>query len=182
MTRRRVMDRATGEVRDVVLAPPSEEATVGGPADSGPGGGPADGGPTDGGPGEGRPAGSPSGTRRGILVEFLGDGGLEVVVDGWRFAFDVEDADRADLRARASSRVHRASDDGPTEVRAIIPGRIAAVAVVPGDVVVSGARLLSVEAMKMENEVRAPRAGTVTRVAVAAGETVELGDVLVVLR
>ena len=52
----------------------------------------------------------------------------------------------------------------------------------PGDVVAAGARLLAVEAMKMENEVRAPRAGTVERVAVGAGETVELGDILVVIR
>ena len=36
--------------------------------------------------------------------------------------------------------------------------------------------------MKMENEVRAPRDGVVERVAVAAGETVDLGDLLVVLR
>ncbi|HEX6401098.1 MAG TPA: biotin/lipoyl-containing protein [Actinomycetota bacterium] len=35
--------------------------------------------------------------------------------------------------------------------------------------------------MKLQNELRAPRAGTVTRVAVGAGSTVELGDVLVVL-
>ena len=36
--------------------------------------------------------------------------------------------------------------------------------------------------MKMQNELRAPRDGTVDRVAVGPGETVELGDVLVVLR
>jgi biotin carboxyl carrier protein len=35
--------------------------------------------------------------------------------------------------------------------------------------------------MKMQNELRAPRAGTVARVAVAPGQTVELGDLLVVL-
>ena len=52
----------------------------------------------------------------------------------------------------------------------------------PGDAVTAGDRLLAVEAMKMENEVRAPRDGTVERVAVGAGETVELGDVLVVIR
>ena len=55
------------------------------------------------------------------------------------------------------------------------------VAVAAGDAVEAGQRLLSVEAMKMENELRAPRAGTVERIAVAAGQTVELGDTLVVL-
>ena len=118
-------------------------------------------------------AGEP-GTRPGPAVE--------VVIDGWRFEFDVEDAARADLLARASRAADALGHDGPTTVRAIIPGRVGSVAVVPGDVVSAGTRLLAVEAMKMENEVRAPRDGTVDRVAVAAGETVELGDVLVVLR
>ncbi|MEP6639101.1 MAG: biotin/lipoyl-containing protein, partial [Chloroflexota bacterium] len=71
---------------------------------------------------------------------------------------------------------------GPTEVRAIIPGRVVSVAVAAGDPVTAGQRLLAVEAMKMENELRAPRDGTVERVAAAAGETVELGDLLVVIR
>ncbi len=55
-------------------------------------------------------------------------------------------------------------------------------AVVPGDAVVAGSRLLAIEAMKMENDVRAPRDGVVERVAVATGETVDLGDLLVTLR
>ena len=46
----------------------------------------------------------------------------------------------------------------------------------------AGGRLLAVEAMKMENEVRAPRDGMVERVAVGPGETVDLGDLLVVIR
>ena len=56
------------------------------------------------------------------------------------------------------------------------------VAVAAGDDVVAGQRLLAVEAMKMENELRSPRAGTVDRVATAVGQTVELGDPLVVIR
>ena len=107
---------------------------------------------------------------------------MEVVIDGWRFELEVEDADRADLRARATRGRDAAGHDGPTEVRAIIPGRVASVSVTAGDPVTVGARLLAVEAMKMENEVRAPRAGTVDRVAVGAGETVDLGDLLVVIR
>ena len=107
---------------------------------------------------------------------------VEVVVDGWRFELEVEDADRADLRARATSGRDAAAHDGPTEVRAIIPGRVVSVAVDPGDAVTAGARLLAVEAMKMENEVRTPRDGVVERVAVGPGDTVELGDLLVVIR
>lgn len=107
---------------------------------------------------------------------------VEVVVDGWRFDFVVEDAARAELRERASrDRSTAVGAGGPLEIRAIIPGRIAAVAVAPGDVVAPGQTLLTVEAMKMQNELRAPRAGSIVRVAVGAGETIELGDLLVVL-
>jgi biotin carboxyl carrier protein len=63
----------------------------------------------------------------------------------------------------------------------MIPGRVATVSVAPGDVVAAGQTLLVVEAMKMQNELRAPRDGTVERVAVGAGETIDLGDLLLVL-
>jgi biotin carboxyl carrier protein len=107
---------------------------------------------------------------------------VEVVVDGWRFELLVENDARAVLRDRASrDRTAAGAAGGPLEIRAIIPGRIVAVAVAPGDTVEAGQTLLAVEAMKMQNELRAPRAGTVTRVAAGAGATVELGDVLVVL-
>jgi acetyl-CoA/propionyl-CoA carboxylase biotin carboxyl carrier protein len=56
-----------------------------------------------------------------------------------------------------------------------------AVSVAVGDPVDAGQELLVVEAMKMQNELRSPRAGVVERVAVTAGQTIELGDLLVVL-
>ena len=107
---------------------------------------------------------------------------VEVVVDGWRFDLLVEDEARAVLRQRASrDRTAAGAAGGPLEIRAIIPGRIVSVAVAPGDAVEAGETLLAVEAMKMQNELRAPRAGTVTRVPAGAGTTVDVGDVLVVL-
>jgi biotin carboxyl carrier protein len=107
---------------------------------------------------------------------------VEVVVDGWRFELFVEDDARASLRDRASrDRTAAGAAGGPLEIRAIIPGRIVAVAVAPGDTVEAGQTLLAVEAMKMQNELRAPRAGTVVRMPAGEGATVELGDVLVVL-
>ena len=106
---------------------------------------------------------------------------VEVVVDGWRFLLEVEDDARARLRERATRDRDSASAGGPMEIRAIIPGRVVAVAVTPGDVLEAGQPLLILEAMKMQNELRSPRAGTVTRVAVGAGQTVEIGDLLVVV-
>ena len=106
---------------------------------------------------------------------------VEVVVDGWRFELEVEDARRSALRARATRDRDDPGTGGPLEVRAVIPGRVVSVAVAPGDVVEAGRTLLVVEAMKMQNELRAPRAGRVERIVVAAGDTIELNQPLVVL-
>ena len=158
MTRWRVTDRATGEI----LGEPD----------------PPDGDPPRGTPPGERPLILPSAARPSVRGRIP----LEVVVAGWRFDLEVEDVAIAEIRERATAGHEAAVHDGPTEVRAIIPGRVVAVAVVAGEAVTTGQRLLAVEAMKMENELRAPRDGTIDRVVVAVGETVELGDPLVVIR
>jgi biotin carboxyl carrier protein len=106
----------------------------------------------------------------------------EIVVGGWRILLEVEPERTARLRERARRGGTDAALSGPLEVRAIIPGRVVAVAVADGDTVEAGQQLLVIEAMKMQNELRSPRAGTVERVAVGIGQTVELGALLVVLR
>lgn len=62
-----------------------------------------------------------------------------------------------------------------------MPGNILAVNVKAGDTVAEGDVLMILEAMKMENEIMAPRAGTVTSVAVSKGATVESGALLCTL-
>jgi biotin carboxyl carrier protein len=62
-----------------------------------------------------------------------------------------------------------------------MPGRVARVLVAVGDRVAARQGVVVVEAMKMENELRAPRDATVKSVAVAPGAAVESGAVLVVL-
>ena len=106
---------------------------------------------------------------------------VEVVVGGWRFELEVEDAGRAELRERARRDDDGQSVGGPVEVRAIIPGRVVSVLVSVGDRVPAGGHLLVLEAMKMQNELRAPVDGVVVRVAVNAGLTVDRGDLLLVL-
>ena len=105
----------------------------------------------------------------------------EVVVEGWRIEVEVEHERRAVLRERARRGAGVAAHGGPVEVRAIIPGRVVAVSVVVGDSVEAGQQVLVVEAMKMQNELRAPREGAVQRVGVAVGDTIEVGDLLVVI-
>jgi biotin carboxyl carrier protein len=105
----------------------------------------------------------------------------ELVVDGWRVEVEIESEQHASLRERARRGREETGQDGSMQVRAIIPGRIVSVSIVPGDPVVAGQQLLVVEAMKMQNELRAPRDGIVASVAVAAGGTIEVGDLMLVL-
>ena len=112
------------------------------------------------------------------------DGGArrrEVLVDGFRFDVDVESERIAALRERARRGRAASVHSGPLEVHAIIPGRVVSVSVAPGDAVTAGQQLLVVEAMKMQNELRAPRDGTISRVGVAPGVTIDVGDLLVVI-
>lgn len=67
---------------------------------------------------------------------------------------------------------------GPVAVKATLPGLVVAVVVSVGDEVEEGAPLLTIEAMKMQNEVRAPRAGRVIEVSVASGVVVATGAAL----
>ena len=105
----------------------------------------------------------------------------EVVIDGWRIEVDVQSATRAALEDRARRGRDEAGRSGPTEVHAIIPGVVVSVSVAPGDAVTAGQQLLVVEAMKMQNELRAPRDGTIQRVRVGAGTTIDVGDLLLVI-
>jgi biotin carboxyl carrier protein len=62
-----------------------------------------------------------------------------------------------------------------------MPGVIVSIAVEPGQKVGTGDVLCIVEAMKMENEVRAPHAGVVEQLSVAAGQPVTTGQVICVV-
>jgi pyruvate carboxylase subunit B len=68
--------------------------------------------------------------------------------------------------------------DGPAEVRATMPGRVVALLAREGEAVKAGQGILVVEAMKMENELPAPRDGRLTAIGVRPGATVETGTLL----
>lgn len=70
---------------------------------------------------------------------------------------------------------------GPQRVVAPMPGKIVNVLVKAGDEVAARQGLVVVEAMKMENELRSPKAGTVAEVRVTEGMSVEAGTVLVIV-
>jgi biotin carboxyl carrier protein len=83
--------------------------------------------------------------------------------------------------ARAALDGLRATGSGPESVVTVMPGKVVRVLVKPGDEVSAGQGLVVVEAMKMENEIGAPRDGRVTSVAVEPGRAVEAGATLLVI-
>lgn len=82
-----------------------------------------------------------------------------------------------DPRARRTGS-DAASSTGPVEITAPMPGRVVKVLVREGEEVVAGQGVLVMEAMKMQNELRAPRSGKVERIHAAEGAGVEAGALL----
>jgi biotin carboxyl carrier protein len=88
------------------------------------------------------------------------------------------------LRVRRPSRRNdeaEASRSGPQQVVAPMPGKIVRVLVTGGESVRARQGLVVVEAMKMENELRAGRDGTVSEIRVREGESVEAGAPLLII-
>lgn len=110
-----------------------------------------------------------------VVVASNGEG--DVVTVGSR-AFRVEVEDEREAAAHAVRPPHAA---GPRVIRSVMPGIVREVLVAEGAAVAEKAPLLVLEAMKMQNEVRADRAGRVERLHVAPGSTVARGDPLVTL-
>jgi acetyl/propionyl-CoA carboxylase alpha subunit len=81
-------------------------------------------------------------------------------------------------RILAEAEVATRARGGPLDISATLPGLIVAIQVGEGSNVTAGEPLLTIEAMKMQNEVRAPRDGRVLAVAVDAGQTVAKGALL----
>ena len=102
--------------------------------------------------------------------------GDAVIIDGRRFGFAVEDP--RSLRGRRGAGEGAA---GPRAVKAPMPGRVVRVLVSEGDEVSEHQGVVVIEAMKMQNELKSPKAGRVAKVAVVVDGTVGAGEVLVVV-
>jgi biotin carboxyl carrier protein len=87
-------------------------------------------------------------------------------------------AEVADPRAWRGRRHGALEAEGRQQVVAPMPGKVVRVLVEAGDKVEAGQGLLVVEAMKMQNEIRSPKGGTVERLHVKEGQPVNAGDVL----
>jgi len=131
------------------------------------------------------------------LVELKPRGPLSVLVDGKSFEVDVEKnsegyivhldgrlfecrlEDERLARLRSPASPGGASLKGK-ELKAPMPGLVLAIHINEGDLVQPGQGLVTIEAMKMENEIRAAFEGTVKSVRVKPGRAVEKNEVMIV--
>jgi biotin carboxyl carrier protein len=115
---------------------------------------------------------------RVVAQKRAGRGRYTLWVDGYRFEVEALDERTRAIRDMSAA---TAAPSGPAPVRAPMPGLIVRINVKVGDVVEAGQGVVVMEAMKMENELRATAAGRVKSVEVVPGAAVEKGAVLVAL-
>ena len=113
-----------------------------------------------------------------VVTRRAARGRYGVGVDGWQFDVEALDARTRAIRDLAAASV---AASGPAPLLAPMPGLVVRVLVEAGAEVSAGQGLVVVEAMKMENELRASAPGRVTAVHAVAGTAVEKGAVLVEL-
>jgi biotin carboxyl carrier protein len=101
---------------------------------------------------------------------------VEVFVGNRQFSIAITDPKR--LRSAAAASAHA---DGAARIIAPMPGKVVRVLLEAGAQVAAGDGVVVVEAMKMQNEMKSPKAGTVSALNAQVGATVNAGDVLAVI-
>jgi biotin carboxyl carrier protein len=98
-----------------------------------------------------------------------------VLLRGPLYSIKVEDEREKRLREATGGNIILTGD---TPVKAPMPGLVISVLVEEGQQVVKGDTLLILESMKMQNELRAPRDGVISRMKVGAGASVERHELI----
>jgi|CXWL01.1.fsa_nt_gi biotin carboxyl carrier protein len=138
-----------------------------------------------------------NGKRHELEAVVLPHGAVSLLVDGHSYAVEFEDAGedvavqvkgqvtRIDVADERKLRLRAATAgfvvEGKQVITAPMPGKLIKIFVKVGDTVTEGQGLLVVEAMKMENELKASKAGKVTEVVCIEGTTVENNAKLIVI-
>jgi biotin carboxyl carrier protein len=132
------------------------------------------------------------GVSRDYSIESSGPGIYSVLIEGRSYQatvlapgtiqvndriFTVEIFDPRELRTRSSG----GASEGRQNILAPMPGKIVRTLVAVGDSVEAGQGLIVVEAMKMQNEMKSPKAGIVAEIKTKDGATVAAGEILIVI-
>ncbi len=89
---------------------------------------------------------------------------------------------RCAIRVRCAAAKARAGDDtGPRKLIAPMPGKVVRILLQEKAKVEAGQGILVMEAMKMQNEIKSPKKGTIQKILAAEGANVNAGDVLAIV-
>jgi biotin carboxyl carrier protein len=102
-------------------------------------------------------------------------GALEVVAATQRHILSIADARDRFIGSK------KPAASGPLQIRAQMPGKIIKLLVTPGATVEAGQGVIVVEAMKMQNEMKAPKTGIISQIRVQEGDTVAAGETMMVV-
>ncbi|MFN8373110.1 MAG: biotin/lipoyl-containing protein [Anaerolineae bacterium] len=117
-------------------------------------------------------------TRSHEVVVDERNGEVEVLINGRLFTGKVMDERAQLLSMRRGGQV---ADSGEISIKSPMPGLVVAIPVHEGHVVKAGETLIILESMKMQNELKAPRDGMISRISVQPQQSVEQGKVLVTI-
>ena len=101
---------------------------------------------------------------------YSGEDNWEVVLMGRQIPVQVEDEREKRLKAAAGGSI---SETGEYHLKAPMPGMIVSIPVKESQEIEKGEVLVILESMKMQNELKSPRAGVISRIRVTSGESVE---------
>jgi biotin carboxyl carrier protein len=113
-----------------------------------------------------------------IKIDDRGERGVRVAVNGKEFCFGADDAVETVSVAQAAMPKRLL---GAKEVAAPLAGTISEIAVGAGDIVSAGQKLLTLSAMKMENEILSEIDGKIKEIKITQGQKVAEGDILIIL-
>ena len=126
------------------------------------------------------PQASPTASATGSKVISM-SGNFTVFVDGAPFTVSFAEGSSLNQLPTANCQLPTDSEPAGTPVLAVMPGNVHAIAVSVGDEVKEGEEVAVIEAMKMENPVKAPCAGKVLTITAVKGGTVSMGEVMMTI-
>ena len=110
---------------------------------------------------------------------YSGEDSWEVLLMGRQFPVQVEDEREKRLQAAAGRTI---SESGEYQMKAPMPGMIVSIPVAENQEIQKGQVLVILESMKMQNELKSPRDGIISRIRIKPGETVEQKQTLLSVR